>query len=134
MGDSTLQGEQRRQLVGVGREGTERGSPDQAYPEWKSTLSVDWDLAGFGATGTLRYISSVDEVGAVNKLDSTTYFDAQFRWTPAQLGESMMFTIGVNNLLDQDPPGCFTCGLNNYDPTTYDSPGRFGYIRLSYKN
>ncbi len=121
-------------LVGVSREGTERGSPDQAYPEWKSTLTVDWDLGGFGATGVLRYISSVDESDAVNKLESTTYFDAQFRWTPAQLGESMTFTVGVNNLFDQDPPGCITCGLNNYDPTTYDSPGRFGYIRLSYKN
>ncbi len=23
-------------------------------------------------------------------------------------------------------------GLNNYDPTTYDVPGRFGYARVSY--
>ena len=121
-------------LIGIAREGTERGSPDQAYPEWKSSLSVDWELGGLGATGTLRYISSVDETGVVNKLDGTTYFDAQVRWTPARLGESMMFTIGVNNLFDQDPPGCFTCGLNNYDPTTYDAPERFGYIRLSYKH
>ena len=121
-------------IVGVQREGTERGSPDQAYPEWKSTLAVDWSRNNWGATGTLRYISSVDETGAVNKLDATTYIDAQVRWTPAMLGESAMFTIGVNNLFDQDPPGCFTCGLNNYDPTTYDAPGRFGYIRLSYKN
>ena len=22
--------------------------------------------------------------------------------------------------------------FNNYDPTTYDVPGRFGYVRLSY--
>jgi iron complex outermembrane receptor protein len=121
-------------IVGVTREGTERGSPDQAYPEWKSNLSVDWSLAEFGATGTLRYISSVDETGAASTLDSTTYFDAQVRWTPAMLGDSVMFSAGVNNVFDEDPPGCFTCGLNNYDPTTYDPPGRLGYIRIAFKN
>ncbi len=121
-------------LVGVAREGTERGSPDQAYPEWKSTLSVDWALDTVAATGTMRYISSVDETGAANKLDSIYYFDAQLRWTPAMFGEDVMFTLGVNNLFDEDPPGCFTCGLNNYDPTTYDAPGRFGYMRLSLKH
>lgn len=119
-------------LVGVKREGTERGSPDQAYPEWKSTLTVDWDLDNVGATATFRYLSSVDEPD--NKLDSTTYVDAQLRWSPDMLGAGYQFTLGVNNLFDQDPPGCFTCGLNNYDPTTYDAPGRYGYVRLSIKN
>ena len=38
----------------------------------------------------------------------------------------------VSNLFDKDPPACFSCSLNNYDPTTYDIPGRFGYARLSY--
>ncbi|WP_019370069.1 hypothetical protein ACNFJ7_05765 [Sphingomonas sp. HT-1] len=41
-------------------------------------------------------------------------------------------SLGVNNVFDQDPPACFSCSLNNYDPTTYDVPGRFGYARLSY--
>jgi iron complex outermembrane recepter protein len=120
-------------LVGVAREGTERGSPDQAYPEWKSTFTVDWSKGGWGATGTARYISSVDEAGAANTLDNITYFDAQVRWSPARFGESLMFSAGINNITDEDPPGCFTCGLNNYDPTTYDAPGRYGYLRLAYK-
>ena len=42
-------------------------------------------------------------------------------------------TIGGNNLTDRDPPGCFTCSVNNYDPTTYDVPGQFFYGRISYK-
>ena len=32
-------------LDAISREGTERGSPDQAYPETKSTLTADWDRA-----------------------------------------------------------------------------------------
>ncbi|MBL8545014.1 MAG: TonB-dependent receptor [Hyphomonadaceae bacterium] len=120
-------------IAAIAREGTERGSPDQAYPEVKSTLVLDWDWREVGATATARYISEVDEAGAANSLDATTYFDLQARWTPAMLQDRVTLALGVNNVTDEDPPGCFTCGLNNFDPTTYDAPGRFGYIRLSYR-
>jgi iron complex outermembrane receptor protein len=120
-------------IIAIAREGTERGSPDQAYPEVKSTLTVNWELGGWGATATARHLSEVDEAGAPNTLDATTYFDAQLRWTPAVLDERITLAVGVNNLTDEDPPGCFTCGLNNFDPTTYDPPGRFGYFRISYR-
>ncbi|HEX5378602.1 MAG TPA: TonB-dependent receptor [Phenylobacterium sp.] len=120
-------------LAGIKREGTERGSPDQAYPETKSTLSVDWDKGAWGATASARYLSSITEPGAGdNKLDAVTYFDAQVRYAPEFL-EGFSFAAGVNNLFDKDPPGCITCGLNNYDPNAYDAPGRFFYFRLSYK-
>ena len=36
----------------------------------------------------------------------------------------------MNNLFNVDPPACFSCGLNNMDPTTYDVPGRFFYARV----
>jgi iron complex outermembrane recepter protein len=114
------------------REGTERGSPDQAYPEWKANFSADWSHGPFGATLSARYISSVLEPG--NRLDATTYLDAQFRVTPGFFNEKVSLTIGVLNFTDQDPPPCASCGLNNFDPTTYDPPGRFGYIRLAFKD
>ena len=41
-------------------------------------------------------------------------------------------TFGVNNVFDTDPPACFSCDLNNFDPTTYDVPGQFWYARVSY--
>jgi iron complex outermembrane receptor protein len=120
-------------ITAIAREGTERGSPDQAYPEVKSTLVLDWDWRQFGATATARYISEVDEASAPNTLSAVTYLDLQGRWTPAVLNDRITIALGVNNLTDEDPPGCFTCGLNNFDPTTYDPPGRFGYIRFSYR-
>ncbi len=120
-------------LQPIKRAGTERGSPDQAYPRWKSNLTIDWDMAEFGATAGVRYISAVQESGDPNKLGARTYVDAQLRWTPASLVEGVAVAIGVNNLFDKDPPGCVTCSLNNYDPNAYDAPGRFVYLRLSYK-
>jgi iron complex outermembrane receptor protein len=120
-------------FVGVKREGTERGSPDQAFPKTKSVFNLDWDRASWGATGAIRYISSVEESGADNKLNSRAYFDAQLRWVPPILDDDVKLAVGVNNLFDKDPPGCITCGLNNYDPNAYDAPGRFFYLRLSYR-
>ena len=97
-------------LQPISREGTERGSPDQAFPKTKSTLMVDWDRAAWGATGAVRYISSVEESGAANKLGSRAYVDAQVRWSP-DFWDGMRLALGVNNLFDKDPPGCITCGL-----------------------
>jgi iron complex outermembrane receptor protein len=120
-------------LLAIEREGTERGSPDQAYPKTKSTLMLDWDKADWGATVTGRYISKVQEAGDPNKLEARLYVDAQIRWRPSFVSEDFGVAIGVNNLFDKDPPGCVTCGLNNYDPNAYDAPGRFMYLRLSYR-
>jgi iron complex outermembrane receptor protein len=113
----------------IDREGTEQGSPDQAFPKHKSTAILDWTLGEFGASLTGRYVSSVLE-GNGNKMKSVIYTDVQLRWS---LGDRFGFALGANNLLGVDPPDCFTCGLNNMDPTTYDVPGRFFYARVSVK-
>jgi iron complex outermembrane receptor protein len=119
----------------IEREGTEQGSPDQAFPKFKSTATLDWSLAQFGASLTGRYISGVTESTDPNenKMGSRLYVDVQLRWEPNWVGEGLGFAVGVNNLFDSDPPDCFTCGLNNFDPTTYDVPGMFGYVRATLK-
>jgi iron complex outermembrane receptor protein len=122
-------------FVVLNRKGTERGSPDQAFPEWKANATVDWSLGDVMALVTGRYIDSVTEQAAIgpNTLNSRFYTDIQVNYTPSQLDKRFTFTAGVNNLFDKDPPGCYTCSGNNYDPTTYDAPGRYGYLRVSYQ-
>src|SRR5262249_39095733 len=43
----------------VHREGTERGSPSQGFPKWKSTTSLNWEWGDWGGTLTNRYASSL---------------------------------------------------------------------------
>ncbi|CAA9486014.1 MAG: TonB-dependent receptor [uncultured Sphingomonadaceae bacterium] len=120
----------------IEREGTEQGSPDQAFPKYKSTAILDWTSGDFGASVTGRYISGVRETQADdNRLDRRFYTDLQLRWTVAALGrdDGFGFAVGANNLFDTDPPPCISCGLNNFDPTTYDVPGRFVYARASLR-
>jgi iron complex outermembrane receptor protein len=113
----------------IRREGTEQGSPDQAFPRFKSNAVLDWNLREFGASLTGRYISSVRESDG-NRMDSRFYTDVQLRWN---INDTFGFALGANNLFNVDPPACFTCGLNNMDPTTYDVPGTFFYARASLR-
>ncbi|TXC71440.1 TonB-dependent receptor [Sphingomonas ginsenosidivorax] len=111
--------------------GTTRGFPDQSYPKFKGNAVADWDLGLVRASFTGRYIDSVRE-GDGSKLDSTFYGDVQLAFSPAWMEHRLAVTIGVNNVFDQDPPACTSCTGPNYDPTTYDVPGQFGYVRLSW--
>jgi iron complex outermembrane recepter protein len=116
----------------IDREGTEQGSPDQAFPRFKSTGIIDWNMHGIGASLTGRYINHVTE-GNGNRLGTRFYTDAQIRFTPNIWGSRIGFSFGVNNVFNIDPPACFSCGLNNMDPTTYDVPGRFFYGRVTFR-
>ncbi|MEG3088668.1 TonB-dependent receptor domain-containing protein [Sphingomonas sp. PB4P5] len=123
-------------LVVIDRKGTERGSPDQAFPEWKGNATIDWAYGPIAASFTGRYIDGVterDANGDPNEMKSRIYGDAQIILSPAMFDNRFAFTIGVNNVFNTDPPACFSCSLNNFDPTTYDVPGQFGYLRISYK-
>ena len=116
----------------ISREGTEVGSPSQAYPKWKSTGIVDWDGKVVGASITGRYIKSVRE-GDGNKIKSMFYTDAQLRFFAPSFADNFGFALGVNNLFDVKAPACFTCDVNGFDPTTYDVPGRYLYARATVK-
>lgn len=115
----------------ISREGTEVGSPSQAYPKWKSTGVIDWDLRSFGVSLTGRYISHVTEGGG--RLASKFYTDLQLRFDSPDFAKNFGFALGVNNMFNVSAPACFTCDVNGFDPTTYDTPGRSFYARASVK-
>jgi iron complex outermembrane receptor protein len=119
--------------VVIKRAGTEQGSPDQAFPKHKATGIIDWNGLGFGLTLTGRYTKHVIESHNGNKLGNRFYTDIQGRWTPSWLNKGIELALGVNNVFDKDPPGCISCATNNFDPNTYDIPGRYYYARIGVK-
>jgi iron complex outermembrane receptor protein len=112
--------------------GTERcAAVDQAYPHFKLNATLDWSTDGYGVAFTGRYISKVTQTDAPT-MGSTFYGDIQAYFSPAWMDHRTRFTIGVNNVFNKNPPLC-SCDGANFDTTTYDVPGQFGYLRLSYK-
>ena len=116
----------------LSREGTQVGSPSQAFPKWKSVGVVDLDWADFGATVIGRYVSKLEEVGG-NVMDSVFYTDLQLRWAGPSFNDRFSFALGVNNLFDKKTPGCVSCEANNFAQTVHDIPGRYFYARASFR-
>jgi iron complex outermembrane receptor protein len=44
------------------------------------------------------------------------------------------FTVGVNNLFNEEPPICFSCDLNSLDGTVYPIEGQFLYGRVIFES
>jgi iron complex outermembrane recepter protein len=39
----------------------------------------------------------------------------------------------VNNLFDEETPGCVTCESNNFSQSIHDVPGRYFYARATFR-
>lgn len=140
------------ELVETELAGIELGSPIRGYVRYKSTLSADWMLSSFVTSLTLRYLSALDgrcpaallnnaalrgicsdPDRGIDELDAKVYTDLQVSWTPTFFDQKMQLALGINNILDEDPPPCRACDINNYDGTLYPVPGRFIHARAAVK-
>jgi outer membrane receptor protein involved in Fe transport len=123
----------------VGFYGNQCGTPN---PEWRHTARVTWNLPdGIGLSGRWRYFSAVSQdTSSTNptlsgttqpanlRIPSQSYFDLTLS---ARIGDHYSFRLGVNNILDRDPPliGAQACpaGIcsNNTYTQVYDALGRY---------
>jgi iron complex outermembrane receptor protein len=131
--------------------GTISGTPERAFPRFKSQLALGWMHNGFDLTLTTRYIHSLtescvdfadypttcsdfnktDDTLSTNHLGITVYNDLQVVWSP-EFEHGLTVTAGVNNIFNREPPACFSCSLNGFNGQTYDVPGIFGYLSATY--
>lgn len=123
------------------------------FPRIRSNLSLDWSLGDFGATWTSRYYSSMKEscsydvdggpecnmpdhvapdTGAdpTNRLGSTTFHDAQIRWTAPWNGT---IALGANNVFNKQPPIMYTAPNSQFLYYGGFDIGRFYYLRYTQK-
>jgi iron complex outermembrane receptor protein len=109
-------------------------------PRLRASLSSLWQHPrGMGAGFNLRYVGSLDECEQ-NSCNSGLPSRRVGAWYNVDLFGSHALTsragttsvtLGVNNLLDRDPPAIYGSVYGDYDPTAYDFKGRFFYARLS---
>lgn len=138
------------------------GGQFQGYPRWKATGYLTWTLDQFKASWTTRMAyhltepcgdlfptPSLKDLGLCNRPDvlddegneapenrqpTVFYHNVQLAYSLARYNADI--SIGVNNVLDQDPPisrSFSSLFWYNYDPNHYDAPGRFGYVSLGVK-
>ena len=118
-------------------------------PVWRHTLRTTWETPWDASiTVAWRYLSSVTYDGnSTNPLLSNGFYDAIDNKIPAysyidlsaayRLWEKYTFRVGVNNLMDKDPPivglNLETAGANGNSYDTYDTLGRMIFMSVSAK-
>jgi iron complex outermembrane recepter protein len=134
-------GEQRYDCAGF--YGAQCGIP---RPEWRHKLRVTYTLpSGPSISGAWRYFSRVLiddlsdnlDIGVVNpaavppgnaRIPAQSYFDLALT---VPVADTFTFRMGVNNLLDKDPPlnglALGVVGNGNTFPQVYDGLGRYIY-------
>jgi outer membrane receptor protein involved in Fe transport len=109
-----------------------RNSGDGNFPEWKSNFNARLTQGDWAAGYSMRYIGDVkepwsDSDAGERTIDSQMIHDVTFSY----FFDNYTTTIGVNNLLDEDPPYAVTGFNDNTDPRTYNTTGRHIFLTLS---
>lgn len=109
------------------------GNP-AAYNEWRTNLAADYAWGDFGFNWTARYQSAVDllqpnETYLDNSAEAMLYHDIQGTYT----FDRYDFALGVRNLLDEEPPYVTEYDDMNTIPASYDTAGRYFYVRAGVK-
>lgn len=120
--------------------GTWGGACGRPRPEWKHTFSGTWDtpVDGLDVVGTWRYVGEVSEFAQDRfTADGQNYLDLAVGYYWEGLGGGTQFTVGINNIIDEDPPahGLFnTAPYSNANtiPGTWDPLGRYWFVGFSF--
>jgi outer membrane receptor protein involved in Fe transport len=106
-------------------------------PEWRHRFRTSWVTPwDLDLSLTWRYLDSVEGFGLdPNRIDyelpDQNYFDLAANWA---VTEKAAVTLGINNVLDDNPPISATVGTTgngNTFPQTYDALGRYVFVRAS---
>ena len=103
------------------------GAPNQQF---RATAGLSWASGPWEVNGLVRHIGGYEDDGG-GSIDSFTTFDANAGWSFGGLfggNQEAAITLGVANLLDEDPPYVAIGG--SYDPRSSDPRGRRAFVAL----
>ena len=107
-----------------------------SLPDLRANLALTWRTDRHSAGLTGRYISAYDDrtpTAGSTGIDSQTVWDLQYGINLDGLAGSgsTNLTIGINNILDEDPPEVAVDRIA-YDGQVHDPRGRIVYVRAKH--
>ncbi len=104
-----------------------------AIPRWKGRYTASWQSRHLDLAYAAQWIGALDErggeifPGTVNRVGARIYHDLSlgYSWSAGRIG------IGVDNLLDRDPPFLANGDVANTDVSTYRLLGRSVRLQIS---
>ena len=93
--------------------------------------TLDWKRNRLGGSLALRWVDDMVQTSG-NTLDSRFFTDVQLRYQPPIPDDALTLVLGVNNILDEDPAVCDSCGVIGMAPVVHDLPGTLIFVRLEW--
>ena len=105
-------------------------------PEWKSQLGLRWKHRRWKGSYQMHFVDSMEEIipgtSDARSIDHWQVHDIQLNYTFDVL-KGLRWTLGIDNLLDEDAPLAASAFNDNIDGRTHELKGRFWYTRLSQR-
>ena len=127
--------------VGFYSQNCAAGTAGVPTPEWRHRFRTSWVTPwDLDLSLTWRFMTKVEGFGgpptfSVARIDyelpAQDYFDVSANWA---ITEKAGVTLGINNVLDDNPPLSATVGTTgngNTYPQTYDALGRYVFVRAT---
>lgn len=109
-----------------------------SVPDFRTNLGFTWRDENQNAGLFFRHIGAYDDRTPTitnSSIDGQTVIDIQYGRSFDVAGGTTDFTIGVNNLTDEDPPAidrASQSGRLGYDNQVHDPRGRTAYLRVKH--
>ncbi len=105
-------------------------------PRWKGQLSLRWSGEHWRSSYEVHFVSEMEELipGSANTRDIQPWVvhDLQFGYK-FNVFDGLRWTMGVDNLLDDQAPLAASAFNDNIDGRTHELKGRFWYTKLSQR-
>jgi outer membrane receptor protein involved in Fe transport len=104
---------------------------------WRGTVTLNWDKGNWNAQWQSRYINHLTALNADYNISGVNIPVASVLYHSIQLGYAVpsihtRFDVGVDNIMDKQPPLLYQNGSNyNVDTATYDVLGRYYWARAT---
>ena len=109
------------------------GNFARSLPETKANMNIAWSNENKSATLNMNYVSSYKNVA--DDVDSYKTIDAQYAVVFDSDGDAdtIKLSIGVKNLLDEDPPRVIDGANYSYDAKQHSPLGRSLYLKVKFQ-
>ncbi len=105
-------------------------------PRWKGNVGIQWARQRWRGSYDLHFVSGMDEIvpntTRKRKIDAWVVHDLQASYMFNVL-KGLRFSLGVDNLLDEEPPFAASAFNDNIDGRNHDLRGRYWYAKLSQR-
>ncbi len=113
----------------LGKITADRGS----FAKWRSNIQTSVATQNWKFNYSMRYIGKADDENGGGPIGSSVasifYHDVQASYA---ISDDLIFSAGIDNIFDKQPPFLTSTNDANTDVFTYDTVGRRGYVKANY--